>query len=187
MPDNEKKMSRKSELIISLSAFLISIATFCVLAYQTTLWREQNQLILKQQYASVLPYLQIGYTTNNLKDFSLIVVNHGVGPAFIKSISVHYKGKTYVGDAQQFAENVINADGDKIKGYSYSRIPPGCVIPAGKSVNLLDINDDVKTTKILLDLFFDNTAELDIVYKSVYDEEWRAKGMANPPVKLVSK
>ena len=32
-----KKFSGKSEIIVSISAFLISIATFCVLFYQTQL------------------------------------------------------------------------------------------------------------------------------------------------------
>src|SRR4051794_40080867 len=103
-----------ADKFISLSAFLISMATFVVLIYQTQLWQEQNQLAHKQQYASVLPYLELAYSIPNSRAFALKLANHGVGPAFIKAIRVHYKGKTFEGDPKDFIVNVRWPQGDSI-------------------------------------------------------------------------
>ncbi len=53
-----------ADKIISLSAFVVSIATLLALMYQIRLSGKQNELaqrqqelVRKQQYASVLPYL----------------------------------------------------------------------------------------------------------------------------------
>lgn len=88
-----------SDKIISLSAFVISIATLLALMYQIRLSGEQNELVRKQQYASVLPYLAIQVGTNNGSElFRLTLKNNGVGPAFIDEIRVVYNSQTYVGD-----------------------------------------------------------------------------------------
>lgn len=178
------KISGKSEMIVSVSAFLISIATFGVLIYQTQLWKEQNRLMLKQQYASVLPYLEIGYTIHNSRDFSLIVGNNGIGPAFIKDVSIQYKGQNFKGDPEEFLEKVIKAEGDTIPAFNFSRLTTGNVISAGKKVELLSIENDARAFNKLYNLFVKNNAELEITYESVYDESWKTKGIHNPPVKI---
>jgi uncharacterized membrane protein len=68
MANTEMKRLWKSEALISVFAFLISIATIGVLMYQTRLSQEQNQLVRKQQYASILPYLVSGLFVRAEKD-----------------------------------------------------------------------------------------------------------------------
>ena len=145
---------------------------------------EENRLMLKQQYASILPYLEIWYSVQNLTRFSLVVGNNGVGPAFIKSISIHYKGKIFNGDPAQFLEKVIRAEGDTIRNFSFSRLTAGRVIPAGQEVKLLHIENDAGAINKLINLFVKDTAELEITYESVYKESWQTRGILNPPVKI---
>ena len=187
MADAEMKSSWKADIIIGVSAFLISMATFFVLIYQTQLWQEQNQLARKQQYASVLPYLEIWYNHPNSKNFTLVVGNNGVGPAFIKSVSIQYKGTIFQGDPEQFLSKVLNAEGDTIQHFSFSRVNPGRVLPAGQEIHLLNIENDLKSAQKLKEVFGENIAALDIIYESVYEETWQTKGLGNPPIKLTVK
>lgn len=169
-----KKKSFRSSDVLSVCAIFISLITFCALLYQT--W-----LIQKQQYASVLPILELFNSGPTNNEYKLVLVNSGVGPAFVKSIKVHYKDSVYEGDPQSFLEKVILPH-DTIN-YVYSHIRPGKVIPAGEKILLFDVKDSEKDASKLRQYFGYEAAKLEFVYGSVYEEMWRMKGMIEPPVK----
>jgi len=103
----KKKPKRKkkfwtSEKILGLSAMFMSAATLVVLLYQTNLMR-------KQQYMSVYPYLEMmghGFPGPN---YRYTLTNNGVGPALIKKVSVHHQDKVYEEDIANYIRKIIPA------------------------------------------------------------------------------
>ena len=63
-----------TDKILGLSAMLISICTLIVFLYQTN-------LIKKQQYMSVYPYLTLGNNGSFTADYEYSLTNNGIGPA----------------------------------------------------------------------------------------------------------
>ena len=84
---NLKPKFWNSDKIVSISAILISLATMAIYLYQT-------HLIKKQQNASVMPYIRIMYSFDNDR-FEVLVLNEGLGPAFIDEVNTYYMGKKY--------------------------------------------------------------------------------------------
>jgi len=67
----------------------ISFLTLIIFIYQTNLMSKQN-------FLSILPYLQISTSDNKAENtFSLDIKNHGVGPAIIESVIIYYKGEKH--------------------------------------------------------------------------------------------
>ena len=54
-----KKLTWNSDKVLSISAFVVSIATLLALLYQVQLAQNQVELVRKEQKASVLPYVKI--------------------------------------------------------------------------------------------------------------------------------
>lgn len=164
-----------ADKFLSISAMLISVGTFATFIYQTN-------LIQKQQYASVLPYLEIWNSSPEPNKYKLILVNNGIGPAFIQEIMIHYNGKVYKYDPSVFYGAVLyekdSAD------FISSNIFKGQVIPAGERVEMVVVNNSEKDAQKLRQVFGNQTARIEIVYASVYEEKWRILGMGGAPVKL---
>lgn len=188
LPISFEKKFWNSEKIISLSAFIVSIATLLALMYQIRLSGEQNELARKQQYASVLPYLEIWtkYNSGNML-FSLTTVNNGVGPAFIDDVRIVYEGQAYPGDPWLFYQNEITLT-DSIN-VGYSNLTAGRVIPAGEEIDLIFASASFSSEKdqSKLSKWFGRPTEkpalarLEITYSSVYGERWVTKGIAAVP------
>lgn len=80
------KINWNSEKLLSLSAMFISFFTLIIFICQTN-------LISKQNYISILPYLSVTITENRATDtFEFNLENHGVGPAIIESVTMLHKG-----------------------------------------------------------------------------------------------
>ena len=191
-----------SEKIISLSAFVTSIATLLALMYQISLSGEQNELarrqqelVQKQQYASVLPYLEIRIGTNNGdRLFELVLINNGVDPAFIEEIRTIYDGQVYSGDPAIFYRTVITDNKDTIN-LGIRSVNKGQVIPAGEEIAMLtaySYNSSPEDRDKLFGWFARPTQEpelarVEVVYSSVYGERWVIKGIGAIPEFLVDE
>jgi len=114
--------------LITLMAIIVSAATLFMIVYQTN-------LIQKQQAASVLPYLEVWNTQPNDSTYKLVLVNNGVGPAFIESVSVIYQDSSYPGDLLEFYKKVI-IKSDTIE-MGHSNVKKGILIPAGMQRELI--------------------------------------------------
>ncbi len=176
------------ERIVGTSAFIISLGTFLVLVYQTHLSHKQAQLYYEQaaldrqeKYTSVLPYLELWNQTNK-GIYNLSLVNNGLGPAFVRGIRVHYQGKTYEGDPAQFLYHIIIPQ-DSSLSFGFTNISKGRLIPAGQSLILIGVTNSEQNAEKLRKLF-DKTAQVEVVYASVYEESWQIRGIAQPPKKL---
>ena len=165
-----------ADKLLSLFAFLISVGTFVTFAYQT-------YLIRKQQYASVMPYLMVYYSTDN-NFISINVINNGIGPAFIKDIKVHYKNEPFDGNLYLFSYFMLRPDTMTNYNVSSTSIDEGYVIPAGETIQMVSSNN-TPTWELLYNAFMEkDRAVVEITYSSVYDETWLIKGAGAIPEKL---
>lgn len=141
----ERKTFWTDEKFISLSAMLISLCTMGLFIYELNITR-------RQQYASVLPYLQIRHIEMHFPTYKLSLFNDGLGPAIIKSISVTHGGKEYIGDPAHFLlkSKIINPDS---VNFSMTNINPGRLIPAGKQLDMIIASGDIQNAERLSDVF----------------------------------
>ena len=172
-----------SDKLLSLFAFLISFCTFATFAYQTYLISAQQELIRKEQYASVLPYLMINYSQSSKSDYSVQLFNNGVGPAFFEEIKIHYGGEIYNHGPNGFIRYIINSqDSVKVGGWEPE---PGFALPAGQIMTLVNSQDE-RAANTLVKLFdgSQGKAKIEITYSSIYDEKWIIKPTSLVPEKL---
>ncbi|WP_420315694.1 hypothetical protein [Ekhidna sp.] len=161
-----------SDRWVGVVAILASLGTLFVIVYQTNLFR-------KQQYASVLPYLEI-WNSSNDDTYKLILINNGIGPAFIEEVKLIYKDSVLQMDPADFAQEVIKKE-DSLTRFGYSNISKGRLVPAGNQINLVQSIDDSLNAAILWSWFSgsDTTRlaypEIEIQYSSVYGEQWIVK------------
>lgn len=73
-----------------------------------------------QQYASVIPYLKLGYSYPSETDFRFLIQNTGIGRAFIESISISDGDTTIVGGFENFY-NTYFSKKERLN-YDYSNI-----------------------------------------------------------------
>jgi len=168
-----------SEKIVSISAISISLMTLFVFAYQTNIIREQQRL-------SALPYLSTIYQNTGTANFKLVVKNNGIGPAFVKSIKIMYNGKEFETDLFRFLHENI-PEMDSIENIFHSNIHPGQLIPAGQSIAILEVNNSISDSKKLVQLLKilqDQNLNIELIYKSVYDERWKLTFDNNLPEKI---
>ncbi|HAS42879.1 MAG TPA: hypothetical protein DCS93_20535 [Microscillaceae bacterium] len=169
-----------SDKIVSASAILISLMTLFVSLYQTA-------MIRKQQRLSVLPYLSLGNYNTGGPNYKLVLKNDGIGPAFIESVEIVYKGKKYPYDLPVFMSKSMPDSIKKIKRMSHSNIYEGQMIPAGTTIPLLAIHnsrEDADKLVILLRSLKKEGLQLHIIYRSVYEERWRLSFDSTIPEKL---
>lgn len=163
-------------------AIIASLGTLFTIIYQTNIFR-------KQQYASVLPYLEI-WNARNDDAYRLILINNGIGPAFIEDVKLIYKDSILQMDPADFVDEVIKKE-DSLTRYGYSNISKGRLIPAGNSINLVQALEDSINSYILWSWFSggDTTRvdypEIEITYGSVYGEKWMIrKYSTEQPIQL---
>lgn len=174
-----KRRHWNADKILSISAILISIMTLAVSWYQTAIIRQQQRL-------SVLPYLSFQNYGTGGANYKYALSNNGIGPAFIEKIYVTYKGKEYDLDLPLFLQK-HTPESRQIKKVKHSNISAGNLIPAGKQINILEIDNsqtDASKMLLLLDKLKKEKLKLTIIYQSVYKERWRLESDHNIPQKL---
>jgi hypothetical protein len=175
---NLKPKFWNADKIVSFSAILISLATMGVYIYQT-------HLIQKQQHATVMPYLRMGYSYDSDR-FDFIIYNEGVGPAFIEEVNIYYDGKKYKDmDISDFMlEEYYKKDIALSSGLSYANVNKNGLFAAGKNRTLLSCQKSVEKTHKLQDLFFKEKVRMEVIYSSLYGEKWIVSKVDERPKKL---
>ncbi|MCE7995528.1 MAG: hypothetical protein HEP71_26350 [Roseivirga sp.] len=185
--DTKKKINWSPEKVMSSSALLISVVSVIALFYQLHLAREENELIRKQQSASVLPHLSM-LPTLGPDGYTMDFVNQGVGPAFIKEVEFRVGGSTKFLRSDFFINHIVNkiyeSDSVSISIGTYSMME-GDVIPANNSINIVRVRGEAG-----VDMFRHQLDVLDwsyaIIYEDVYGTRWRLGSENRFPV-LVSE
>ena len=180
-----KKIKWNSDKILGISAMSISFITLVIFIYQTNLMSKQN-------YLSILPYLSISTSDNSANNtFAITLDNYGVGPAIIESATLSYQGKNEdLSDYDNELLKYLRAKApvlDSIKAISYSTIDKGIAIPAGEKYNILTIYNsekDYRLYKSILEELIGKGLYFEIKYKSIQDEHWKINNITQGPEKL---
>ena len=179
------KIKWNSDKIVGLSAMSISVLTLVIFIYQTNLMSKQN-------YLSILPYLQISTSNDKAEStFSLDIKNHGVGPAIIESVIIYYKGEKHdLREYDNYLYNFLRSEVpvlDSIKFFSSSTIDKGIAIPANSNYNVFKILDSEKDYDLLtssLENLLKQGLYYEITYRSIQDERWIIHSNSEGPQKL---
>jgi hypothetical protein len=173
-----KKIKWTTEKIMSTSALFISVISLMALLYQSHLAREENELIRKQQSASVLPYLSHWYSYTG-DSFSIHIGNKGVGPAFLSDVNVSYQDSLVFNKTDDLLRYLFknNKALDSIP-YSFNSLGSGYVFPADKSTYIVEIKSR-ENVEIFRNVFFESPLSFSIKYKDVYGDEWEITESSN--------
>jgi len=166
-----KKRFWNTEKLMSFLAIILSVGTLIVFIYQTN-------LIKKQQYASVYPYLEMGFHGRGTEQMKFVLSNEGVGPAMIKSVQIRQKGEVYEGQFSGFLREMTDAEkGDSIQYLA------GKMLAVGAHLDLIDCRN-AYTSDRMSELISEYEMEVEIEYESIYGERWRIGGGNKIPKKI---
>ncbi|MDZ7897110.1 MAG: hypothetical protein U5N85_03650 [Arcicella sp.] len=167
------------DIIVSICAMLVSMATFGIYLYQTKIIHEQAK-------ASVYPHLEVVRQYNNKNEpFIIFVKNVGIGPAFLKKMEIKYKNQVYSSTSLENSGTCLPFR-FLTKILPFEKIPTvgngpnlPIVIPAGEEVMFLRLNEDnPKSIQLLVDIF--DNARIKICYSSVYKDYWTTEKWKQP-------
>ncbi len=171
-----KKRFWNTEKLMSYLAILLSVGTLLVFIYQTN-------LIKKQQYASVYPYLEMGFHGRGTEQMKFVLSNEGVGPAMIKSVQIRQKGEVYEGRFSGFLREMMAKDNADSIQYLYSDIAEGKMLAVGAHLDLIDCQNAFTSDRIS-ELLNEYELDLEIEYESIYGERWRIGSGNQVPKKI---
>lgn len=168
-----KKVRWTSEKVMSISALFVSAVSLFALFYQLNLAREENQLIRKQQSASVLPHLSQWYS-NAGNGFKVVFGNKGVGPAFIKKVTMSIQDTVFHNSdhlVSYVLRDIFKTDSISISATT-STFSEGYVLPASEVVEFLVIEDD-KNGELVKSRLKSLQFGYEIIYQDVYGSQWK--------------
>ncbi len=144
------------ELIISMSAVMMSFIAVIVSIQQTKIAREQ-------QKAGMWPHLEIFNTHPDSTLYTFVVSNQGVGPAIIKKCEIYIQDTIY----QDFQGILIDYQFNGL----YSNIRKDKIIQAGQNFEMIKITGSKE-----MDKWFKVQGEfmkgIKIQYASIYGDCW---------------
>lgn len=175
-----------SEKLLSLSALLVSVCTLIVFVYQTN-------LIRKQQYMSVYPYLNLSNYASGGLNYKYVLSNDGIGPALIKSVKiVSPKGDVY-NDIAVYVIKTIQQE-DSIWFY-HSNVKEGRLIPENQVIPIIQLIDNKTLDSLgqprntfegsekLYKVLHHDSLQIEITYESIYGESWTITNISKSPTK----
>lgn len=165
-----------TDKIVSFSAIMISLVTLIVFIYQT-------QLMAEQQRLSVLPHMSFAYMNTGGPDFTILVSNDGIGPAFVEDVEIHYADSIYKKDLPSFLYQDV-PEMDSIENVVHSNILPGQLIPAGRRIEILMVEGSQKDADRLLSLLRQLNIRAELRYRSAYNERWLLTTDSFAPIPL---
>ena len=151
-----------SESIVASMASFVGICALIVSITQTHYQR-------KYLFASAWPHLQVAPFREEQKDSTKNVttvklMNKGIGPAIVESVSYEYKGKQY----EQLTKLIVAVVGEKFAG-SYKTLSVDEVVAQNEEFNHVSIIG-ARESRIFSEEM--GNIKMKIVYKSVHDERW---------------
>lgn len=168
----KRKINWSAEKVMSISALFVSAISLFALFYQLNLAREENELIRKQQSASVLPHLSQWFS-NTSGGFKIIFGNKGVGPAFIKEVKLEMKDTTFYNTdhlINDLLHRIYRKDSVSIPA-STSTFSDGYVLPANETIEIIVIKKP-EHIKVFREFLNNSDLEYTITYADVYGSEW---------------
>jgi hypothetical protein len=163
----------------------LSFITLIIFIYQTNLMRKQN-------YLSILPYVQFAYSDDpSAHQFSFSLKNHGVGPAILESVTLEYQGErkqltAYGNELFRYMQSLDPAL-DSVQGLVFSTLDPGIALPANTTYPIITVEGSERDYQLLtrsISRFIEEGLRYEIVYRSIQDERWMIHIDSSMPEKL---
>ncbi len=180
------KTNWNANRILSISALVTSVITVMALLYQSNLVREQNRMIQKEQYVSVMPYLVMRLEKCDDNSFGLALSNKGLGPAFIDKVNIIYNDTIYKMPLLHFYLDILKIKNKNNVEMRYTDIRPKSMLSADDKMEIFTFSTSQEEAIQLLEPFATMDATIEIVYSSIYEQTWKMKNMRvlHIPVKL---
>lgn len=178
----KSKRRLDGNLLMSFAAIFLSAGTLFILIYQSNLISKQFELQQQQQFASAMPYLMLGVAEDDGRNFKVFLWNQGLGPAFIEAVRVHYKDTVLENSDLEEAYSFLEKMDKNISTYTYySNIFPGRLMSSQETIEHIQFTrpEDIK-----YDLITNGDAQLEIEYRSIYNERWRIRGLNGLPERI---
>ncbi|WPP51745.1 hypothetical protein [Catalinimonas niigatensis] len=169
----KQKKFWNADKMVSIAAMIVSVGSLFVIIYQTN-------LIRTQQYASVLPYLTIGFERSD-GQIRITLMNNGLGPAFIKDIRMQYEGQMHHKNMISLYREFFAENGIEIFTQGIS---VGEVITVNEKIVLIGVSEDLQSIHDFVEYLGSGDSAFAIEYASVYEERWEINDQTNVPVKL---
>jgi hypothetical protein len=168
--------------VMALLALLISLGAFAVSVLEANIMRDQQRIMQIQQKASVYPYLSknIKLGSENGADFTLSIVNKGVGPGKIKNVKFRFDDQTFETTEEVRAEIMKKLEG-KIRTIAISELNT-YFISSGEEKNIISIL--LKEGTSILELLTSISLDVDVEYCSIYEECWQTNDEGSDPLKM---
>jgi hypothetical protein len=178
----KRKRKIDGNLLMSFAAIFLSAGTLFILIYQSNLISKQFELQQKQQYASVMPYLMVSIGNSDDEGYELFIINQGLGPAFIEEVNIHYKDTVFRDHDFFSAYSLLKEQSPNIGTINFfGNIFKGRVLAANEHIVHLSM---ATPDSLNAEIIRDGVAQMEIVYKSIYDEKWRVMGLSDIPEKV---
>ena len=173
----KKSILRDPQNIIAIGVTVISLCALIVSVQQTTIMKEERELMREYSRASVWPSLQ--WTTyksedsedGSIKELKISLTNGGIGPAIITDVKISYKGKVANHWWDLFSiQDTPESMNTSISNRSFN----DRIIKIGETIDIIDFDDNTA----LANEFYGKLGEVDveIYYESIYKERWRYDG-----------
>jgi hypothetical protein len=165
------KIDWSAEKVMSISALFVSAISLFALFYQLNLAREENELIRKEQKASVLPHLSQWFS-NTSEYFQITFGNRGVGPAFIKEVQIVINDSLHFSNTDDAIAHIFKTtpELDSIP-FSTSTFKKGYVLPANQTINIVRLKNG-KASVYFQQYMANNSLDYEVIYEDVYGTRW---------------
>jgi hypothetical protein len=169
----QKKKFWNADKVVSLSAMSIALFTLVVLLYQSHILDKQYEVTVKQQKASVLPYIQL-FAISGDDSFAIKITNKGLGPAFIKGLYIKEKDSTFL--HYSLYDFYVDNNTDTVYSYNAAGIIDGVVLSPGEEMELFSARGGSSGLEPIRDFFYPYFSKDDqmffIEYQSVFGDGW---------------
>lgn len=182
------KIKLHMEMLMAAAAMVTAVAAVVVAVIQTDIMREEAEMEREHARLSVQPSLWIFQNTNTDEttgNYSVLLLNKGLGPAVIEHFEVELDGKVLMqwnDVVEAISDNKFHLRGEdrNVRSVGYSAVPPGHIIPAGETVTPIRFTDvDLALLQLL------NNPKTRPTYRacvcSIYKECWKTIGMGSRP------
>ncbi|MCW5911081.1 MAG: hypothetical protein KIT62_08400 [Cyclobacteriaceae bacterium] len=165
-PDQSVKKGLRSEMIVALSAIVVSIMTLSVYIFQA-------RIMMDQQHTSVWPYVEwvYNYISEENQEFYISVINKGVGPALVRDSKIYLDGKLYK-DYSDLIKDLVGEGKRDSLWIVYSGVDNSVMAP-GEEVKIFHVKSWRGTRIPMVD---SKRFNYTLCYCSIYKDCWTTDG-----------
>lgn len=167
------KKNWNTDRILGLSAMMISLLTLIIFIYQTNIMRQQSRLSVTPR----LSFNQQETTNDSIYTYRNNMINKGLGPAIVESVTIIYKGERIDMRFSDFFEKYFPRFPEFATLQSDTRLSKGSTLSQGESVNFFTLVAPLQTIDAFRDyLEVEDDAlpfDIEVIYRSIYKERWK--------------